>query len=345
MKNRSENSAGRGQILTILPVNSHSIDQKSGEICTGQANLQPISFKSDRLLAAEFIPIQKLTVFGVGLIGGSLALALKAAGAVKQVVGVGRNPANMQLALTHGLIDSVAENVVDAVRDAEMVVLAMPVGQMAAVMQAIALHVRPGTVVTDAGSTKLDVVSLMRQHLAHHLPYCVPAHPIAGAELSGPLAARADLYKQRQVVLTPLPDTTTTAIDRVTAMWRQCGASVTQMHDTDHDATFAAVSHLPHVLAYALVDMLAGRSNAAQLFEFAASGFRDFTRIAASSPEMWRDIALSNQAALLNELDAYQRQLTYLHDALAKGDGQRLLESFARAQTARQAWSANPNAS
>ncbi|MDR3391633.1 MAG: prephenate dehydrogenase/arogenate dehydrogenase family protein [Sulfuriferula sp.] len=282
--------------------------------------------------------VNKLALFGVGLIGGSLALALKQAGAVSEVVGVGRSTANLEEAVKRGIIDRIAADPADAVRDADIVLLAVPVGQMAAIMQAIAPHLSAHTIVTDAGSTKQDVVALMQTHLAAHTASCVPAHPIAGAELSGAAAARADLYQSRNVVLTPLADTHADALARVTAMWQTCGARISAMSAAEHDAIFAAVSHLPHLLAYALVDMVAQRDNADQLFGFAASGFRDFTRIAGSSPEMWRDIALANQTALLAELDAYQAQLSGLREALANLDSTALSEVFSRARQARQDW-------
>jgi prephenate dehydrogenase len=283
---------------------------------------------------------KKLAVFGVGLIGGSFALALKQAGAVGEVVGVGRSQTNLEQALTLGIIDRIAVDVVDAVRDADVVMLAVPVGQMAAIMQLIAPHLAAHTVVTDAGSTKQDVVALMRQYLPNQLAYCVPAHPIAGAELSGATAARAHLYQDKNLILTALSATTDDALQLVRSLWLLCGAKVSTMQAAEHDAIFATVSHLPHLLAYALVDMIVQRDNADVLFNFAASGFRDFTRIAASSPEMWRDIALSNQVALLVELDAYQAKLHELRDALASNDSEALVGIFSRAQAARQAWQA-----
>lgn len=286
------------------------------------------------------VAIPKLALFGVGLIGGSVALALKQAGAVGEVVGVGRSAANLQQAIQLGIIDRIATDATDAVRDADVVLLAVPVGQMGAIMQAIAPHLGAHTIVTDAGSTKQDVVALMQQHLAANLANCVPAHPIAGAELSGATAARADLYLSKNLVLAPLATTHADALARVTAMWQLCGAKISTMSAAEHDAIFAAVSHLPHLLAYALVDMIAQRDNADQLFGFAASGFRDFTRIAGSSPEMWRDIAVANQAALLAELDAYQLQLSKLREALAKLDSAALNQVFSNAQQARQNWAA-----
>lgn len=290
-------------------------------------------------------PISCMVVFGVGLIGGSLTLALKSHAAVTTVMGVGRSLGNLHEAVALGLIDQMGvldhhsgQDVLSAVQHAEMVVLAMPVGQMATVLQRIAPHLPAHAIVTDVGSTKQNVVALMREYLPKHLAYCVPTHPIAGAELSGACAARVDLYHGRNVVITPLPETHAHAIERVQAMWQLCGAKVSLMTAESHDAVFAAVSHLPHILAYALVDMLAARKNAEQLFDFAASGFRDFTRIAASSPEMWRDIALANHVSLLQEIDAYLHYVTEIRQTLAQQDGEALLGVFERARIARQHW-------
>ena len=282
--------------------------------------------------------IQKLAVLGVGLIGGSVALALKQAGAVGEVVGYGRSQANLDHACSLGVIDHIATNLAAAVQGADAVLLAVPVGQMAALMQAIAPYLGADTLVTDAGSTKQDVAALMTQHLPAHLPNCVPAHPIAGAEASGASAARADLFVGKNVVLTPSSATSPAAVARVSALWQACGAKLSNMTAVEHDAVFAAVSHLPHLLAYALVDMLAQRDNAETLFNFAASGFRDFTRIAASSPEMWRDIALANRDALLAELAHYQTHLQHLQAALSAADGAALEAVFRRAQAARAPW-------
>ncbi|HET9112357.1 MAG TPA: prephenate dehydrogenase/arogenate dehydrogenase family protein [Burkholderiales bacterium] len=282
--------------------------------------------------------ISRLVIFGVGLIGGSLALSLKQAGAVGTVVGVDRCAGNLEQAQTLGIVDVVAGNTGEALAGADIVVLAVPVGQMAAVMQDIAPWLEPGTIVTDAGSTKQDVVALMQCHLAGHLSRCVPAHPIAGAELSGAGAARADLYLNKKIVITPLPASDPVAVARVADMWQCCGAQTRTMSASDHDAIFAAVSHLPHLLAYSLVNMIAQRTNAEQLFSFAAGGFRDFTRIAGSSPEMWRDIAIANRPAILDELQAFQTELEQLQAALRDQDAVALMQLFSRAQQSRLEW-------
>ncbi|MDD5242329.1 MAG: prephenate dehydrogenase/arogenate dehydrogenase family protein [Sulfuricella sp.] len=282
--------------------------------------------------------MEKLAIVGVGLIGGSFAMALRKAGMVREIVGVGRSAGNLQEALRCGAIDRIASGAASAVQDAELVMLAVPVGQMAAVMQQIAPHLAAHTVVTDAGSTKGDVVALARQYLPQHLALFVPGHPIAGAEKSGVGAADAGLFHGRQAVLTPLPETVSEATDRVRDAWLACGARVAEMSPEEHDRIFAAVSHLPHLLAFALVDEIASRSNGKELFGYAAGGFRDFTRIAGSSPEMWRDICLANRDALLQELDTYQSQLERLHALLEQGDGAALERVFDRASQARNAW-------
>ncbi|MHB9118713.1 MAG: prephenate dehydrogenase [Burkholderiales bacterium] len=284
--------------------------------------------------------INKLAVFGVGLIGGSFAMALRQAGVVGEVVGVGRGRENLELALRLGVVDAIAEPE-DAVRGADLVMLAVPVGQMGGVMARIAARLEAGAVVTDAGSTKQDVVEIAQTSLQSSLDRFVPGHPIAGAELSGVAAASADLFQGKQVVLTPCTQTSADALLRVRQAWQACGAQVAEMSPAEHDRVFAAVSHLPHLLAFALVDDIAGKANAGQLFGYAASGFRDFTRIAGSHPEMWRDICLANRVALLGELDAYREQLERLHTALEQGDGAALERVFARASAARNAWAAN----
>lgn len=282
--------------------------------------------------------IGKLVVCGVGLIGGSFALALRRAGAVARIVGIGRRREVLERACALGVIDEIAEGWADALDGADLVLLAAPVGQTDAILAAMAPHLRPGTVVTDAGSTKRDVVAALRSHLGGALADVVPAHPIAGAEKSGVEAAFAELYMGRKVVLTPLPESRPEAVQKVRDAWEACGANVVGMTPQEHDRVFAAVSHLPHLLAFGLVDDLAGRSNAPLLFSHAASGFRDFTRIAGSHPEMWRDICVANRVALLEELDAYLGELARLRMMLVEGDGDGLEAVFERARRARNAW-------
>lgn len=281
---------------------------------------------------------ERVVICGVGLIGGSFGLALRQAGMARRIVGMGRHSGTLETARSLGLIDEAASSWELALRGADLVLLAMPVGQMSSVMAAMAPYLEPGTLVTDAGSTKADVFEAVYTHLNQHLEYVVPAHPIAGAEKSGPTAAFAGLFEGKRVVVTPLPENSDDSVRRVEAAWSACGALVSRMSSMDHDRVFAAVSHLPHLLAFGLVHDIQGRDNAEQLFSFAASGFRDFTRIAGSHPEMWRDICLSNRHALLAELDAYLTELAYLRALLMQADGQALESLFAQASSARNDW-------
>ncbi|MFN5099806.1 MAG: prephenate dehydrogenase [Burkholderiaceae bacterium] len=278
----------------------------------------------------------RLVVFGVGLIGGSFALALKQANAVKQVIGVGRRAETLKRAQALGIIDAIGD--ASSVAGADLVLIAAPVAQTETLLRELKPHLQPGTVVTDAGSTKSDVVQAARAALGDKIAQFVPGHPIAGREQNGPEAAIATLYHGKKVVLTALPENSPEYIAMVASAWQQCGALIHHLSADEHDAVFAAVSHLPHLLAYALVNDIAARSNADRLFQYAASGFRDFTRIAGSSPEMWRDISLANRSALLAELDAYTVQLSTLRAMLAASDGAGLEQVYARAQSARQAW-------
>jgi len=282
--------------------------------------------------------IERLAIIGVGLIGGSLAAALREAGAVETVIGVGRSQATLDEAIRLGLIDHGFTDAATGVRAADVVVLAMPVGQTARMLAAISSSVGPATIVTDAGSTKSDVVTAARENFAPHIARFVPAHPIAGDEKSGPGAARPDLYRGRNVVTTPLAETDPLAVERVEAMWRAAGAVIHRMTPQQHDDVFATVSHLPHLLAFALVAQVARDPDHERLFSYAASGFRDFTRIAGSHPEMWRDIALANHEALLNRLDGYTGQLARLRAALVAGDGEALQQTFALARQALTEW-------
>jgi prephenate dehydrogenase len=282
----------------------------------------------------------KLVVCGVGLIGGSFALALKAAlgRRAPRIVGMGRTRAPLEQALRLGVIDEIAPDWGSALAGADLVLLGMPVGQMEPVMRVMAPHLQPQTIVTDGGSTKSDVVAAARAALGARIGQFVPGHPIAGAEKSGVAAAKADLYREKRVVLTPLPENLPLDVAAVRVVWELCGAKVSQLAPDEHDRVFAAVSHLPHLLAFALVHDLARRGNANQLFGFAAGGFRDFTRIASSHPEMWRDICLANRAALIDELDAYMAELLRARVLLAAADGGGLEKMFATARARRDAW-------
>ncbi|PPC91113.1 MAG: prephenate dehydrogenase [Methylotenera sp.] len=282
--------------------------------------------------------LKKLVIFGVGLIGGSVASALKKAGSSAEIVGVGRSSESLQTAIDLNVIDTASSNIAEALLHADIVLIAAPVAQTPLILNAIKPHLHADTVVTDAGSTKSDVLACAKEILGEQFTQFVGGHPIAGAEKSGVTAATADLYINKNVVLTPTLDTNQNAVQRVRELWQNCGANVTEMPAETHDGIFAAVSHLPHLLAFALVDDIASRANAEQLFGFAASGFRDFTRIAGSHPEMWRDISLANKTALLNEITAYQDELSRLKQMLEHDDGDALHALFERASTARNNW-------
>ena len=280
----------------------------------------------------------KVVIFGTGLIGGSFALALRRAGAVGEVVGFGRSLATLQQANELGIIDRVGSDVACDLHDADLVLLATPVGQMGELMARIAPHLGERTLITDGGSTKGDVVEAAYANLGDKVARFVPAHPIAGAEQSGAAAARAELYQGKRVVLTPLPENSAASVARVRQAWALCGAQVGELSPAQHDEVFAAVSHLPHLLSFALVHDLALRENRDQLLSFAASGFRDFTRIAASSPEMWRDICLANRTALLCEMDRYMQELATIRSALACKDAKQLEDIFSLAREVRGNW-------
>lgn len=283
------------------------------------------------------VMIKKLVIFGVGLIGGSFALALKEAQRVQVVVGFGRDPSNLKSALALGVIDEIGTDIPAALASADMVLLALPVGQIEPVLRKIGPWLADSTVVTDTGSTKTNIIASAFEHLTHKQQF-VPAHPVAGAESSGANAARANLFQEKKIILTPTDETSPAARALVVGAWQACGGKISYLSAAEHDALFAAVSHLPHVLAFALVDYIAGHTDAAALFDFAAGGFRDFTRIAASNPEMWRDICLANKAPLLAELGAYQARLTDIQNALATGDGAALLKIFSNSRFARNKW-------
>ncbi len=278
----------------------------------------------------------KIAIIGVGLIGGSFALALRRTHPELRVLGIDRDEAALDDALRRGVIDEITSLV--AIADCDVIFIAVPVRQFPAVLAEISQYIKPATVITDAGSTKADVITAARAALGNKISQFVPGHPIAGREHAGVAAAMVALFEGKNVVLTPLAENTAQSIERVRSLWRACDARVVEMSAETHDAVFAAVSHLPHLLAFALVDELAARPNAKTLFSFAASGFRDFTRIASSSPEMWKDIALNNREALLRELNAYEAHIVELRNALEDSNGVALEAMMARAQLARDRW-------
>jgi prephenate dehydrogenase len=279
--------------------------------------------------------INRLAIVGVGLIGGSLALALKQAGAVGHVVGCGRNQKNLDKAVQLGLIDSYEESISDAVKGADIVVLAVPLGAMQSVFVQIKDVIGDATVITDVGSAKQSVVDIASANLGPRIGQFVPGHPIAGTEKSGVEAGFASLYQNRRVILTPLDSTDPAAIARIDAMWRQCGASVEYLGVGHHDKVLAATSHLPHMLAYALVNYLSRLNDHEEIFNYAAGGFRDFTRIASSDPVMWRDVCISNGDALLTLIEGYKNELDQVSAAIRDADHEHLLQLFGKAKSER----------
>ncbi|TSH93466.1 prephenate dehydrogenase/arogenate dehydrogenase family protein [Verticiella sediminum] len=283
------------------------------------------------------VRIPVLAVVGVGLIGGSFAAALRRTGAVGEVIGVGRNAASLAEAEALGLIDRAA-TAEQAAAEADLVFLSTPVGAMPAVLRAMAPHLRAHAVVTDGGSTKQDVVAAARQGLGECVGQFVPGHPIAGSERSGPSAADPNLYRGRQVILTPLPENTPASIARVESAWRACGAELFRMDPARHDDILASVSHVPHLVAFAFLTHLLRRGDAVERLGHAGSGFRDFSRIAGSSAEMWRDILFANRDAVLAEVGQIQQVLEHYAALLRGGDAEGLEALLAEAAALRRDW-------
>ncbi|PHS25381.1 MAG: prephenate dehydrogenase [Methylophaga sp.] len=279
--------------------------------------------------------IKRLAIIGVGLIGGSLSLALKKAGVVAEVVGYSRTASVRDEALQLGVIDYVANSIADAVKGADMVFLAVPMAAMDAVLSELAEHISADAIITDGGSAKTQVVAVAKKRLGDKFHQFVPGHPIAGTEKSGPGAAFAELYQNHRVVLTPVVETDAGALEAVQAMWQSTGAEVFEMNVEHHDDVLAATSHLPHILAFNLVGMLAQRDDCDEVLRYAAGGFKDFSRIASSDAVMWRDICLTNKDAILELLKEYQNGLNQLQQAIENQDGDTLKLVFERAKQAR----------
>ena len=278
-----------------------------------------------------------LAVVGVGLIGGSFAAALRARGAVSSVLGVGRDAASLNRARSLGLIDA-AVTLEQAAEQADVIFLAMPVGATESVLAQLRPFLRPGTLITDGGSTKADVVESARRALGDRIGQFIPGHPIAGAEKTGPDAADASLYQGRTVILTPLSENSTESRALLTRLWETCGARVVSMEAAAHDTALASVSHVPHFLSSVFMWQVATAADSDLRMALAGSGFRDFTRIAAGSPEVWRDIFLANRSAVLAELQEVKAALLRAEEALQNADGQELHDFLERAALARRFW-------
>lgn len=279
--------------------------------------------------------INRLCIIGVGLIGGSLALALKKTGYVKTVVGAGRNRERLEKALSLGVIDYLETDYQKAVRDADVVLVAVPLGAMKEVFQQVASALQPHTIVTDAGSAKLCVIRDAEDALGFKINQFVPGHPIAGTEQSGVEAAFDSLYQRRRVILTPIDGNTDEAVKKIRGMWQAAGAEVDEMGARHHDLILAGTSHLPHLLAFSLVDCLNRLDDVDEIFKFAAGGFRDFTRIASSDPTMWRDICLHNRDAVLAMMQRFQNEVDEVRSAIEAEDGEKLKQIFSSAKNAR----------
>jgi len=282
--------------------------------------------------------IPRLSIIGVGLIGGSLARALRKAGAAGHITGIGRGRENLQRAEELGVVDDWTQDIAQGVKNADMVVIAVPMGMYDQVFADMAGALGEHTIVTDAGSTKQHAIDAANRHMKQPELF-VAAHPVAGTEQSGVDASFAELFEARTCILTPLASTKPSALATVEAMWRAAGSCIERMDAGTHDDLLAGVSHLPHIAAFALVNAVRRQDIAGHdPFAFAAGGFRDFTRIASSSPQMWRDIAMCNRKPLLKKITALQAELETLRKALEKQDEEALMHEFADAKQARDAW-------
>lgn len=284
---------------------------------------------------SDTIHFRQLTVIGVGLIGGSLARALRAANVVDKIIGCGRDEENLKKAVALGVIDEYHLEISGAVRGADLVVVAVPLGVMEGVFSAIKPVLEQDAIVTDVGSAKESVLRAARQGLAERMPCFVPGHPIAGNERSGVEASIVTLFANHSVILTPLPETDKTALSRIHEMWQATGATTLELDAIHHDEVLAATSHLPHLLAYSLVNTLVDMDDSEEIFKFAAGGFRDFTRIASSDPVMWRDICLSNRESILKVLMVYMRNLESLRDMLVSNNSAGIRAVFDKSKKVR----------
>ena len=281
---------------------------------------------------------EQLGLIGCGLMGGSFALALKRAGLVKRVVGYSKSPSTTERARAMGVIDVEAPSALLAVSGADIVLLAVPVAATEATLKAIRHLITPQMLIMDVGSTKRDVVDAARRVLRDQVGCFVPAHPVAGKELSGVEHADADLYTGKQVILTPIERTYTTQLQKAASAWAALGCSVVKMSPESHDAAFAAVSHLPHLIAFALMNAITGQANGRDFLQLAGPGFRDFTRIAASDPQMWRDVMLANREELLAQSQAFQRALRTLELTIESGNADALENLIDQASQTRANW-------
>jgi prephenate dehydrogenase len=277
----------------------------------------------------------RLAILGLGLIGGSLAKALKQNNAVREVVGWGHRAPSLQKGIELGVIDRYSLDLAEAVKDADIVVIATPTLIAETMIEKLVPLVPASTIITDVASVKGNLLRAAQRAFGKEPANLVLAHPIAGSEQSGVAAAKADLFANHRVIVTPTECTSKVALEKIEAMWKTAGAELSRLDVDTHDAILAATSHLPHVAAFALVDAFAGDPAQRDIFKYAAGGFRDFTRIASSDPTMWRDIALANSTALLKSIDLFSEHLAQIRAAIAAGDSEKLFATFTRAKQAR----------
>ncbi|MDH3317974.1 MAG: prephenate dehydrogenase/arogenate dehydrogenase family protein [Gammaproteobacteria bacterium] len=285
--------------------------------------------------------INRLCIIGVGLIGGSLARDLKREKLVGEVVGSSRNASNLKRAVELGVVDRYDTDIAAAVIGADMVVVAVPLGATAEVFSALESNLDSGAVVTDVGSAKGSVLKAAADAFGAVPDFLVPAHPIAGTEHSGVEASMEGLFRDRMVIITPAAQTRADALEKVKSMWQATGAKITEMSPLHHDEVLAATSHLPHMLAYTLVDVLGRMEERVEIFRYAAGGFRDFTRIASSDPQMWHDICLANRDALVHALEHFSDDLGEAIDAIRRGDSAAIKSLFTRAKALRDRYTKN----
>ena len=292
---------------------------------------------SDATANAAFEPFDRLALIGIGLIGSSLARVVRARGLAREIVVSTRSEATLEEARALGLGDAYTLDAIEAVRGADLVIVSVPVGASGAVARAIGLHLEPGAILTDVGSTKQSVIEAMAPHVPEHAHF-VPGHPLAGTERSGPAAGFAALFEDRWSILTPPEGTDEGAVARLRAFWETCGSRVETMDPVHHDRVLAIVSHLPHIIAYNIVGTADDLETVteSEVIKYSASGFRDFTRLAASDPTMWRDVCLSNRDAILEMLSRFSEDLASLQRAIRWGDGEQLHELFSRTREIRR---------
>ena len=281
---------------------------------------------------------QKVALIGIGLIGGSIALEARKRGLAKSIVAATRSAETAATANRLKLADHCGTDLAAAVKDADLVIICTPVGACGSATQAIAKNLKPGCIVSDVGSVKQTGIADMAPHIPKGV-HLIPAHPVAGTENSGPEAALLDLFEGRWTIVTPLPDSDPAAVDKLEAFWKGLGSLVNRLDPADHDRILAITSHLPHLIAYTIdgtADDLGGHLNS-EVLKYAAGGFRDFTRIAASDPTMWRDVFMNNREAVLEVLQRFQEDLFYLQRAIRWGEGDKLFDLFTRTREIRRA--------